>query len=45
MVLIVAGCGHGSYRVLLVPLVIASDAVLGAVSGIVGRYLLIAAWG
>jgi hypothetical protein len=44
-VLIVASRGRGAYRALLALLVTTSGAILGAVSGIIERCLLIATWG
>jgi hypothetical protein len=44
-VLIATGCGRSPYMALLALLVTAFDAIWGMVSGIVGRCLLLAAWG
>jgi hypothetical protein len=39
------GCGHGPLKALLAPLAATFDALVGVVSGDVGRHLLATAWG
>jgi hypothetical protein len=43
MAVITMGCGHSPLKALFVPLIVAFDTLLVAVSGDVGRCLLVAA--